>query len=140
MKTFFISLIATLLFSLNTYGQRLIKTPYEARMEAKALSNLTFKLDSVIKKEMLLTWRPMNRVKFTMKTRVNRSILQKIDTNNGLENAFDELDTDDYWGLAAYDIRCKLYITKRLRVVNRVLITGIHYNQYFYSTGIILKF
>ena len=75
-----------------------------------------------------------------MKTRLNRSIIQKIDANNGLTNAFDELDTDDYWGLAAYDIRCKLYITKRLRILNRVLITGIDFNQYFYSSGIILKF
>ena len=135
-----ILLIGTLLFTFNTYAQRLIKTPYEARMEAKALSKLSFKLDSVMKKEFLLTWRPINRVKFTMKTRLNRSIIQKIDANNGLTNAFDELDTDDYWGLAAYDIRCKLYITKRLRILNRVLITGIDFNQYFYSSGIILKF
>lgn len=75
-----------------------------------------------------------------MKTRVNRSVMQKIDVSNGLLNAFDELDSEEYWGLAAYDIRCKIYITKQLRLVNRVLITGIDYSQYFYSTGLILKF
>jgi hypothetical protein len=135
-----ILLIGAFLLTLNTFGQRSLKTPYEAHMEAQAISKLCLKLDSFARKGLILTWRPINRVKFTMKTRVNRSVIQKIDINNGFSNAFDELDSDDYWGLAAYDIRCKVYVTKRLRVVNRVLITGIKYNQYFYTTGVILKF
>ena len=93
MKTLFISLIATLLFSLNTYGQKLIKSPYDARMEARAIANLHLTLDSVIKKERIITWKPYNRIKFTMKTRLNSNVLQKIDINDGMNNLFSDLDS-----------------------------------------------
>lgn len=140
MKTLLISLIATLLFSLNTYGQRLIKSPYEARMEARAMANLHLTLDSVIKKERMLVWKPYNRIKFTMKTRLNSGVLQKIDIHDGVSNMFSDLDSDDYWSIGSYDIRCKVYLTKKVRFLGRMVITGINRNTYFYSTGLIVKF
>ena len=135
-----ILLIGAFLFTFNTYGQRLIKSPYEARMEARAISNLHLSLDSVIKKERMLTWRPINRVKFTVKTRFNFNTIQKIDIKDGMNNIFSDLDTDDYWSLGSYDIRCKIYATKRLRFLSRIVINGINRETYTYSTGIILKF
>lgn len=140
MKTLFISLIATLLFSLNTYGQKLIKSPYDARMEARAIANLHLTLDSVIKKERIITWKPYNRIKFTMKTRLNSNVLQKIDINDGMNNLFSDLDSDDYWSIGSYDIRCKIYLTKKVRFLGRMVITGVNTQTYFYSTGLIVKF
>ena len=135
-----ILLIGAFLFTLNTYGQRLIKSPYEARMEAKAIANLHLSLDSVIKKDRMLIWRPYNRVKFTLKTRVNMNVIQKIDIKDGMNNMFSDMETDDYWSLGSYDIRCKVYVTKRLRILSRVVINGINRETYTYSSGIILKF
>lgn len=140
MKTLFISLIASLLFSINTYGQQLIKTPYEARMEAKSMPNLHLTLDSAIKKERLLIWKPYNRVKFTLKTRLNGNVLQNIDIKDGIGDMFTDLDVDDYWSIGSYDLRCKVYITKKIRVLTRMVITGINTKTYSYSAGLMIKF
>jgi len=109
-------------------------------MEAKALANLNLTIDSVIKKERLLIWNPYNRVKFTMKTRVNYNILQKLDINDGINDIFSDLEADDYWSIGSYDIRCKIYLTKKVRFLSRMVITGINTQTYFYSTGFIIKF
>ena len=135
-----ILLIGAFLITFNTFGQRLIKSPYEARMEAKAIANLHLSIDSVIKKERMLVWKPYNRVKFTMKTRVNMNVIQKLDINDGLSDLFSELESDDYWSIGSYDIRCKVYITKKVRFLGRMVITGIDRSSYFYSTGLIVKF
>ena len=135
-----ILLIGAFLITFNTFGQRLIKSPYEARMEAKAIANLHLTLDSVIRKERLLVWKPYNRVKFTMKTRVNFNVIQKLDMKDGVNDIFSELESDDYWSIGSYDIRCKVYITKKVRFLGRMVITGIDRSSYFYSTGLIVKF
>lgn len=135
-----ILLIGAFLLTINTFGQRLIKSPYEARMEAKALANLNLTIDSVIKKERLLIWKPYNRVKFTMKTRVNFNVIQKLDIKDGVNDIFSELEADDYWSIGSYDIRCKIYLTKKVRFLSRMVITGINTQTYFYSTGFIIKF
>lgn len=129
-----------LLLTTSIYSQRLIRTPYEQYMEARAIKNLDFNLNTEIKKERMLTLRPMNRVKITVKTRLNRDILSKIDVSNGDINIFDDLETGDYISLGAYDVRCKVYVTKKLRIITRVLITGIKIDTYFYSSGIMIKF
>ena len=135
-----ILLIGAFLITFNTFGQRLIKSPYEARMEAKAIANLHLTLDSVIRKERLLVWKPYNRVKFTMKTRVNFNVIQKLDMKDGVNDIFSELESDDYWSIGSYDIRCKIYLTKKVRFLGRMVITGIDRSSYFYSTGLIVKF
>ena len=140
MKTLLISFIASFLFSLNTYGQKLIKSPYEARMEARAIANLHLTFDSIIRKERIITWKPYNRIKFTMKTRLNNNVIQKIDIRDGMNNLFSDLDSDDYWSIGSYDIRCKIYLTKKIRFLGRMVITGINTQTYFYSTGLIVKF
>ena len=135
-----ILLIGAFLITFNTFGQRLIRNPYDVRMEARAIANLHLTLDSVIRKERLITWRPYNRVKFTMKTRLNSNVLQKLDISDGISDVFSELETDDYWSLGAYDIRCRVYLTKRVRFLTRMVITGINTQTYFYSSGFIIKF
>jgi len=75
-----------------------------------------------------------------MKTRLNSNVLQKIDINDGMNNLFSDLDSDDYWSIGSYDIRCKIYLTKKVRFLGRMVITGVNTQTYFYSTGLIVKF
>lgn len=87
----------------------------------------------------MATWRPYNWVKFTLKTRVNSNVTQKLDFSDGLSNVFSDLESDDYWSIGAYDVRCKVYATKRLRLTGRMFITGVQAQNYAYYGGIIIK-
>ena len=133
-------LIIFLLLSCCVYPQRLINTPYETRMDSIGLAHLQLKFDTIIHKEKIMTWRPYQRLKVTMKTRVNRSIISKLDLSDNGNGVFDNLEADDYWSIAAYDIRAKYYVNKIWRITARVMLTGVESSTYFYSNGIVLKF
>lgn len=140
MKFAYILLIGFLYLSLNSQAQQLIRSPYEARMDSISMANFHIAFDKLAKKQRIATWRPINRVKFTMSTRLNRNVVKKVDISNGVTDMFSDLDADDYWSIGAYDIRGKVYLTKRFRLIGRMLITGIQYQTNFYSGGLIYKF
>lgn len=112
---------------LFAYGQKSLKTPHELHMEKQSISKLNLNLNYQLNKMKLLTWRPHKIVKFTLKTRLNAGIL-----NGG------NLDYDDILIIGLYDIRCKIYMTKRLSSISRCFNSGI--GQFFYSSGLVLKF
>lgn len=130
---------ALILTSMVCRGQKLILTPYKVRNDSLATSKLNLKLDNNIKKDLIATWRPYDWVKFTFKTRLNKNVVQKLDLANGVSNIFSDLDVDDYLSVGTYDIRCKFYLTKQLRLVGRVFFTGIETGRYLYSGGLVLK-
>lgn len=126
-----------LLLSCSVYSQKLIRSPYEVRMDSIGLSRLQLGFEPIIHKS--LTWSPIQRLKVNLKTRLNKAILSKLDLDN-MDELFDDLDTDDYLSLGMYDIRGKYYLNKWCRITGRVMITGIETQTYFYSIGTILKF
>lgn len=134
-----ILLIGAFLLTMNISAQRFIKTPYEAYIDSVALSKLDLRYKgNTNKTHQTLLFN--DRIKVTMSTRLNRNIMTKIDSNSSLKGVFSDLDSEDYWSLGAYDVRCKYYLTKRVRLLGRMVITGINTNTYFYSGGFILKF
>jgi len=126
-----------LLLSCSVYSQKLIRSPYEVRMDSIGLSRLQLGFEPIIHKS--LTWSPIQRLKVNLKTRLNKAIISKLDLDN-MDELFDDLDTDDYLSLGMYDIRGKYYLNKWCRITGRVMITGIETQTYFYSIGTILKF
>lgn len=128
-----------LLLSCSVYSQKLIRSPYEVRMDSIGLSRLQLGFEPIIHKNKSLTWSPFKRLKVNLKTRLNKAILSKLDLDN-MDELFDDLDTDDYLSLGMYDIRGKYYLNKWCRITGRVMITGIETQTYFYSIGTILKF
>ena len=51
-----------------------------------------------------------------------------------------DLTIQDYLSLGAYDIRFRYYITPDLKIFQRMFITGIDRTNYFFTTGVVLKF
>jgi hypothetical protein len=128
-----------LLLSCSVYSQKLIRTPYEVRMDSIGLSRLQLGFEPIILKNKSLTWSPFQRLKVNLKTRLNKAILSKLDFDDA-DEMFDDLDTDDYLSLGMYDIQSKYYLNKWCRITGRVMITGVETQTYFYSIGTILKF
>lgn len=128
-----------LLLSCSVYSQKLIRTPYEVRMDSIALSRLQLGFDTIIHKDRVLSWSPIKRFKLTLKTRLNNNVISKLDFDNA-DEMFDDLDTDDYLSLGMYDIQSKYYLNKSCKITGRIMITGVETQTYFYSIGTILKF
>jgi hypothetical protein len=74
-------------------------------------------------------------VKFTMSVGVNKPnwFIKPMDKCG-------DFDGSDYFNVGQFDIRLKIYISKRFRIINKVLIKGDIVNKYVYQTGIIYKF
>lgn len=127
--------------SSSLYGQRSMVSLYQHKMDSIAISHLNLKLNlSDKKKNPLVTLKPIKRVKITMKTRLNFNVINKIKTEDGLDNAFDELSSDDYMSLGSYDIRSKIYLNKDIRLLCRIVVTGVQRHNYFYSGGLFIRF
>jgi hypothetical protein len=110
-------------------------------MEAKAMDDFNVKLEAAEKaRDHILYYSPSHWLKLSMKTRLNPSVLKKISIAEGLDNMLDKMEPDDYMSLAAYNIRAKVYINKRIRWVSNMLITGPNANKYLYTTGFTIKF
>jgi hypothetical protein len=137
----YLILLTLILISSNLYGQLLKRTPYELRMDSIGASNWHLGSD-IMRYNDLVAIRPYKWVKVTIKAGFNRDLINdmyaSLDDNEEYDT--DNLSGEDYFNFGKYDIRLKVYITKRIRVVNRVLITGVNRSGYQYTSGIILKF
>jgi len=51
-----------------------------------------------------------------------------------------DLTLQDYLSLGAYDVRFRYYITPDFKIFQRVFITGVDRTNYFFTTGVVLKF
>ena len=128
-----------LLLTTSLFSQK--KTSYDVyttRMNAKAISNFNITSEVINKhKELAIInhW-----VKITMKTRLNRNVTDSINSSNNIDGMIDNLEPRDYFSLAAYNIRSKIYLTKKVRFVNNILITGINAQTYLYTFGFVVKF
>ena len=130
--------------STSIYAQKLIRNPYTDycdRMNARAIANFDVRLEAAVKvKDHIIYYSPSHWIKFSMKTRLNTSVLKKVSLADGLDNMLDKMETDDYMSLAAYNIRMKVYLSKKVRWVSNMLITGPNTHSYYYTTGFSLKF
>ena len=141
-------LLLFLFLPLLSYGQRQIPpTLYELRMDSLAMSHFKVNYIKAAKKSRILTLKPIRWVKFTVKPRVNRSLLSKFNMdelfNNGLDAAVSDflgdLDASDYLSLVSYDVRAKFYINQRLTFLTRFFVTGVESDTYYYSIGLTMK-
>ena len=53
---------------------------------------------------------------------------------------FNELEFDDYLSIGSYDVRMKIYLSKKVRFVQTMIVTGIQKQTYTYTSGFIIKF
>ena len=136
-------LLVLLFMSFGTcYGQFVYKTPYMVRMDSLAVANLgsglSFKSQLVDKD--IKSFSPSKYVKFTFKTSVNLSTLAALNDADGIGEIIDELEADDYISLGKYDVRMKVYLSKDVRFIGGVVVTGIQSTNYSYNAGFIIKF
>lgn len=132
----------TLLFiflSLSLNAQRLYESPYQKRMDSLSMANLNLNVIKLNTKSYVYTYRPYYWVKFTLKSRFNNNVTSKIRLDN-LSNMFNELEFDDYLSLGTYDVRMKIYLSKNVRFVQTMIVTGIQQQTYTYTSGFIIKF
>lgn len=136
-------LAIVMLIGLSCMGQSYLMphelTPYEKGIDSIIMSRSQAPMQYK-KQRGMITWMPLYKIKVTIKTRVNKDIISKIVVFDGLNNMFDNLDTEDFLSLGVYDVRVKLYISRDIRLIGRVLIADIQTQKYFYSFGINLKF
>jgi hypothetical protein len=121
-------------------GQKLYESPYQKKMDSLAMANFKFNVIKLNTKSYIYTYRPFYWLKFTLKSRFNNNVTSKIRLDNGISNLFNELEFDDYLSLGSYDVRMKIYLSKSVRFVQTMIVTGIQQQTYTYTSGLIIKF
>lgn len=126
-------LIILLLLPLFLTSQKLVEIPHTINIKSLQYS---------AKHERdMLTFKPVQYVKLTLKTGINGNFLSKIDMNSltsgKVLDAFDEVNPDDYKAIAKYDIRMKIYVCNRWRILLRSNI--LWYGQNMETIGFIWK-
>ncbi len=121
-------------------GQKLYESPYQKKMDSLAMANLNLNFIKLNSKNNIYTYRPYYWVKFTLKSRFNNNVTSKIRLDDGVSNMFNELEFDDYLSLGSYDVRMKIYLSKSVRFVQTMIVTGIQKQTYTYTSGLIIKF
>lgn len=121
-------------------GQNLYKSPYQKKMDSISMTNFKFNVIKLNTKSNIYTYRPFYWLKFTLKSRFNNNVTSKIRLDNGISNLFNELEFDDYLSLGSYDVRMKIYLSKKVRFVQTMIVTGIQKQTYTYTSGFIIKF
>jgi len=130
-----IIILLTLLSNL-IYAQKLVKIPYQNKVD----SIIEYQLPTRFKKtdfgqNYVYTYIPSSKVKISLKTSVNYSYIQRV--NYGMSNFFGEFELEDY-GLFAYDLRIKYYITKKFRLLVRTYVANKKTSTYTF--GLFIKF
>lgn len=122
-------LIIFLLLSLSVCGQREYRPAY---IDSLMLSNtISLNLSPIIKKNAgLITYNGNKYLTLTIKPFINPNMIQRVIGGDGFE-------VGDFFTLGMYDIRAKLYLTKDIRLVERLLIGG---NNRSYISGILIRF
>jgi len=127
--------------SVSVIGQKLYKTPYQRKMDSTAIANLHFNLGLTKKGNIkVYYYQPVSFVKFSISTRLNTNLLTRLNFDNNFKGVFNNLEVDDYFSLGRFDIRCKVYLNKRVRLVGTMIVNGVRTNKYTYNTGLIIKF
>jgi hypothetical protein len=109
-------------------------------MDSISMTNFKFNVIKLNTKSNIYTYRPFYWLKFTLKSRFNNNVTSKIRLDNGISNLFNELEFDDYLSLGSYDVRMKIYLSKKVRFVQTMIVTGIQKQTYTYTSGFIIKF
>lgn len=149
-STFVFMRLMVLLFSfmpLIGFSQlRQPETPFEHRMDSLAMANFRYAFSGPQAKSRILTYQPVEWVKFTFKSSINSNVITKINLDKlemgdfRYSSLFGEFDATDYMSIAAYDIRAKVYFNRNTSIVGRVLVTGVQMDTYFYTIGFRHKF
>lgn len=126
-------LLFFLLASTQLFGQSILLTPRDYRMDSIARSNvhsslITYSSTNGVKSLMVSKY-----VKFTLKTFINMDMLARIEDKQ-------DMDLQDYAGMGRLDIRMKVYTSANTRLVSRMIASGIDTHGYSYSCGFIIKF
>lgn len=126
-------LIFFLLVQIQIFGQT-IKRDYH--MDSIARSNINSCLIGSSSDDVK-TIMVSKVVKFTFKTYVQTNLF--VDLIDG-DMEMDDVDIDDVIGIGKYDIRMKVYLSHHVRVISRLVVTGVNNQNNSYSCGFILKF
>ena len=127
-------LLILLLLTTSLYGQRLTKTPYEARMDSLALANLNLRILPFEAKESFFTLLQNQYVKVTLLTNINGVNFQTV---------IDRGESEAITMMGKYDVRAKFYLNDRWRfVIREVNSSFIIKGQKGYTSliGLICKF
>lgn len=119
--------LVVLCLILSTFG---LYSQRERNLDSIAKANVQF-IQQLKDSVYYLSTNPYKRFRFTISARVNDNI-----NFSRIEN----LTIHDYLSLGVYDIRLRYYLTHHLKVFQRMLITGIDEENYFFTTGLILRF
>ena len=126
-------LLFFLLSSTQLFGQSILLTPRDSRMDSIACSNvgscLIVPSTSTGVKSLIVS----KYLKFTFKSFINADMISKIGDGN-------DLDLQDYAGMGRLDVRMKIYTSTNTRFVSRMIASGIDSQGYSYSCGFIIKF
>jgi len=129
--------ITLILISCNLYGQLLIRTPYEVRMDSIGASNCYLGSD-IMRNSVLVGITPHKWSKVVIKANFNRGLIE--DNYSLIVNNAEYNEGKDYLSFGKYDIRLRVYITKRFSFINRVLVSEINRSVYQYTSGVRFNF
>jgi hypothetical protein len=116
-------------------------------MDSLAMSHFKVNYIKATNKSRILAINPIRWVKFTVKPRMNRSLLSKFNMDklfsDGLDAAvsdfLSDLDASDYFNLVSYDVKANFYVNQRLTFLTRFFVTGVESDTYYYSIGLTVK-
>lgn len=122
-----------LLASTQLFGQSILLTPRDSRMDSIASFNVRSCLTVPSYSNGVKSLVVSKYVRFTLKTFINMDMVSKIEDG-------DDMDLQDYAGMGRFDIRMKVYTSANTRLVSRMIASGVNAQGYSYSCGFIIKF
>lgn len=124
-------LLLAVLFPMTLLGQIGFKSPYENKLDSIAK---TYHFDYKLAPSTggVKTLKKNNHFKLTMSNQYNLDFI-----SNGINTG--TFNSSDLLTFTNYDIRMKFYITKRIRIVSSIQMSGVQLNGYSYNTGIVIK-
>lgn len=118
------------------------------------LTTLSYGQTTAIKYDELFYGFKAKHFKLTIKTQLNEDVLSKIASDLGDDNSEMESDLnsdegsegetdindDSILDIAKYDVRLKVYLSKKVSFTSRVVVSGLDTKGYFYSGGLTIQF
>jgi hypothetical protein len=128
-----------LICNLNVFSQKMVQNYHEIKMNRISIKNFDKTINfKKLNNSRILTFRPIKWVKITLSGRFNGNVISKIILTNGVDNMGDNADINDYFNITRYDLRFKIYLNKKFRIISRLEISPR--KLYFFSSGVIIKF
>jgi hypothetical protein len=107
-------------------------------MDSIAIADLSESIEDIGgHKSSILYFSPLEWVKFSISSGYNAKM---YNFERSLSGQADTWGMEDYMNIMAYDIRMKIYLNKRLRLLSRLQATGLYTTKYTYTTGLVIKF